>query len=103
MPVARLTQASTSVHTPSMVTFWMMTMPMIAIARNDSSILGVRRNHSSWVGLRTVRVIASLGQDLMQFAHRLQLALESMVRGKENSGHAATVSLPSSKAAFAVQ
>jgi len=77
-----------------MVTFWMMTMPMIAMARNDSSILGLRRNHSSLVGLRTVRVIASLGQDLMQFAHRLQLALSSMVRGKEDSGQAGTVSVP---------
>jgi len=39
-------------------------------------------------------LIASLGQALMQLPHRLQLALESMVRGKENSGHAATVSVP---------
>src|ERR1035437_4041731 len=85
-----------------MVTFWMMTMPMIAIARNDSSIFGLRRNHSSWVGLRTVMVIASLGQALMQLPHRLQFALESMVRGKENSGHAATVSVPLYQAAFEV-
>src|ERR1019366_317920 len=34
-----------------MVTFWMTTMPLIAIARNDSSILGLRRNHSSLVGV----------------------------------------------------
>jgi hypothetical protein len=46
------------------------------------------------VGLRTVRVIASLGQALMQFAHRLQFALSCIVRGNENSGHAATVSVP---------
>src|SRR5665811_1632564 len=102
MPVARLTQASISSHTVNMVTFWMMTMPMIAIARNDSSIFGLRRNHSSLVGLRTVKVIASLGQDLTQFAHRLQFALSSIVRAKVNSGHGATVSVPLKQAAFAV-
>src|SRR5665647_3442181 len=102
MPVVRFIQASASAQPGSMVTFWMMTMPMIAIARNDSSILGLRRNHSSLVGLRTVKVIASLGQDLTQFAHRLQFALSSMVRAKVNSGHGATVSVPLKQAAFAV-
>ena len=77
-----------------MVTFWIRTMPMIAIARNDSSTFGLRRNHSSLVGWRRVSVIASFGQDLMQLAHRLQLALESIVRGKENSGQPATLSVP---------
>ena len=94
IPVARLTASSTVVHTGSMVTFWMTTMPMIAMARNDSSILGLRRNHSSLVGVRTVRVIASLGQALTQFPHRLQFALESIVRGKENRGHPSTLSVP---------
>ncbi|GEM_PF-5644892 len=76
---------------------------MIAIARNDSSIFGLRRNHSSLVGMRTVSVIASLGQALTQFPHRLQFALSSMVRGKENSGHPATWSVPLKHAARAVQ
>src|SRR5450432_4410776 len=103
MPVADLTAASASVQIGSMVMFWMMTMPMIAIARNDSSILGLRRNHSSLVGRRTVKVIASLGQDLMQLAHRLQFALSAMVRGKDDSGQGATASVPLKQAALAVQ
>ncbi len=67
---------------------------MIAIARNATSILGLSMNHSSCVGLRRVTVMAPLGQFLMRLAHRLQSALESMVRGKENSGHPGTSALP---------
>ena len=94
MPVSRSIHARTSVQASSIVRFWIRTMPMIAIARKDSSTFGARRNHSSRVGLRTVTVIASFGQDLMQLAHRLQCAEESMVRGKLNNGQAATVSVP---------
>src|SRR4029079_16547121 len=103
MPVSRVTQVVTSVHSVSMVTFWIRTMPMIAIARNDSSTLGLRRNHSSLVGCRTVKVIASLGQDLTQLPHRLQFALSSIVRGKVNSGHPSTLSVPLKQAALPVQ
>src|SRR6185503_20969574 len=94
MPVSRVTQVVTSVHSVSMVTFWIRTMPMIAIARNDSSTLGLPRNHSSLVGLRTVKVIASLGQALMQFPHRLQFALSFIVRAKVNSGQGPAASVP---------
>src|ERR1035437_7512317 len=77
----------------------MRTMPMIAMARNDSSIFGVRMNHSSLEGLRRRTWMASFGHDLMQLAQRLQLALESMVRGNENRGQPGTVSVPLKQAA----
>ena len=67
---------------------------MIAMARKDSSTFGLLRNHSSLNGLRVLTWMASLGHALMQLAHRLQLALESMVRGKVNSGQPATFSVP---------
>ena len=60
-------------------------------------------NQSSWVGFRSVRVIASFGQFLMQFAHKLQFAFESMVRGKEKSGQPATFSVPLKQAARDLQ
>ena len=63
---------------------------MIAMARNDSSTLGLRTNHSSLVGLRSRTWMASFGQDLMQLAHRLQLRWSPIVRGKVNSGQPAT-------------
>src|SRR5512142_890145 len=83
--------------------FWMKTMPMIAAARNETSSRGLRMNHSSLLGGRTVRVIAPLGQFLMQFAHRLQFAFESIVRGNSNSGQPGAVSVPLKQAARAVQ
>jgi len=67
---------------------------MIAMARNDSSTFGLSRNHSSLIGLRVVIWMASLGQALMQFEHRLQLAAESMVLGKLNIGQPACVAVP---------
>jgi hypothetical protein len=73
---------------------------MIAIAKNDSSIFGLRINQSSFVGGRSVKVIASFGQFLMQLAHKVQLALDSIVRGNENKGQAGALSVPLKQAAF---
>ena len=67
---------------------------MIAIARNDSSMRARPTSHSSLVGGRTVIEMASLGHDFTQLAHRLQFAIESMVRGKVNSGQAGVDSVP---------
>ena len=67
---------------------------MIAAARNDSSNLGLRMNHSSDVGLRNRSSIAPSEQFLMQLPHRLQFAVDSMVLGKLNRGHPATRSVP---------
>src|SRR5450759_5255538 len=75
----------------------------IAIARADSSSFGLRMNHSSLVGLRTVSVIASFGQALTQLAHSVQLALESNCRGKENIGQPGEVAVPLKHAALDVQ
>jgi hypothetical protein len=94
MPVVALIQSSTSVQIDSMVRFWIRTMPMMAIARNDSSIFGLSRNHSSLSGLRVRTAMASFGQALMQLAHRLQFALVSMVRGKLKSGQPGWVAVP---------
>jgi shikimate 5-dehydrogenase len=60
-------------------------------------------NHSSLVGLRTEIVIASLGHDFTHSAHRLHAALESIVRGKVNSGQGLVVSVPLKQAALASQ
>src|SRR5664280_41669 len=103
IPVADRIQPNTSFHPESMVTFWIRTMPMIAIARADSSSFGLRMNHSSLVGLRTVSVIASFGQVLTQLAHSVQLALESNCRGKENIGQPGEVAVPLKHAALDVQ
>ena len=67
---------------------------MIAIARKDSSIRALPTSHSSFAGGRTVMEMASCGQDLMQLAHRLQLAMLSMVRGNVNNGQAGVESVP---------
>ena len=73
---------------------------MMAIAKKDSSILGFRMNQSSFVGGRSVKVIASFGQFLMQLAHKVQFAFESIVRGNINSGQAGALSVPLKQAAF---
>ena len=73
---------------------------MIAIAKNDSSTFGLRINQSSFVGFRTVSVIASFGQFFMQFAHRTQFEFESIVLGKVNRGQAGAFSVPLKHAAF---
>ena len=81
----------------------MSTIPIIAIAKNDSSIFGVLINHSSFVGGRNVSVIASFGQFLMQLAHSVQFAFESIVRGNIKSGQAGALSVPLKQAALAEQ
>ena len=74
--------------------FWTNTMPMITTAKKASSSLGLRMNHSSLVGGRTVSVIESQGQFLIQLAHRLQRAFDSIVRGNSNIGQGGALSEP---------
>jgi hypothetical protein len=72
---------------------------MITTARKASSSRGLRMNHSSLVGGRTVRVIEPFGQVLMHEAHRLQFVLLSIVRGNSNSGQPGPFSFPLKHAA----
>ena len=69
-------------------------MPMMTAERKASSILGLRMNHNSFVGGRTVSWIESFGQFLMQSAQITQLALEVMVLGNSNNGQPGAFSVP---------
>src|SRR5512134_3604084 len=81
-------------QTSSMVTFWTKTMPMMTAERKASSSLGLRMNHNSLVGLRTVSWIESFGQFLIQAAQITQLALEVIVFGNSNKGQPGAFSVP---------
>src|SRR5262245_30742020 len=83
----------------SMVTFWTNTMPMITTARKASSSRGLRMNHGSLVGGRTVRLIEPFGQVLTHEAHRLQFALLSIRRGNSNNGQPGPLLFPLKQAA----
>src|SRR5687767_1443604 len=77
-----------------MVTFWTKTMPMMTAARKAASTFGLRTNHSSFVGGRTVNWMEPFGQFLMQSAHSTQLALVLMVLGNSNIGQPGARSVP---------
>src|SRR5512134_811643 len=81
-------------QTSSMVTFWTKTMPMMTADKKASSILGLRMNHNSLVGFRTVSWIESLGQFLIQAAQITQLALDVIVLGNSNRGQPGALSVP---------
>src|SRR5687767_2953630 len=81
-------------QTSSMVTFCTKTIPMMTAERKASSIFGLRINHNSLVGFRTVNWIESFGQFLMQAAQITQFALEVMVLGNSNNGQPGAFSVP---------
>jgi len=51
------------------------TIPMITMARKDSSSLGFLINHNAFVGILVETVIESLGQFFTQLPHKLQFTL----------------------------
>jgi hypothetical protein len=68
-------------------------------AHNDrgqrgSSIFGLRMNHNSFVGGRTVSWIEAFGQFLMQSAQITQFALDVMFLGNSNNGQPGAFSVP---------
>src|SRR3990172_10641297 len=72
MPVVFSNHSMNGSHTSSIITVWLTTIPISAVARKESSNLGFLMNQSSLVGGRGVIFMASCGQFLIQFEQKLQ-------------------------------